>query len=584
MEVFGMDKVKWSFSLLLAFFLVGILSTAAFASDLYSLKAVRTDSGLEVSFSGSPNVATDVAGTKFDLVLMNDSTTPKTYGPIALDNTKHGTFTIPSSDLASGKTYKIQLFYSSDTNHTTRLTGIVVADTDGSGIPNENQTGSNNLNKSRTGQNVHGAYQNNTNSCASCHQTHTANDNNLLLKDGVYSTCTACHDGTTGGYNYFSPQNAIDASNSISGTFDVSSDLAHGSLHQADGTLQISAAPGGNNAPDMTKGSISASTWGQDFDCASCHAPHGAGSADENNLNIDPMGWGKVQYYSVGATKADGTKATADDANGKLFKNITVQSSVPTTEGDPYILVKTTATGVSSNTKDIGYLYYRAGVKEGDPIIQTYRWDGSAYVPDYSLWLRDTGYEPKPFQKANTVFYDSTGKAIDITQTNMTAVWRDGFAFGSDISKVATADLSIGIDVETVKVNNQDDIAALYDSSDPNYIPDSGVEMTKYCTACHMEYMSKDPVTGQVGELTSLVDTHRHAVTDSMTCVRCHFAHGTKADIMQDSSGNLAGTSETLSATNHSSALRRYINTDSCYVSGCHSNDPGTEMYLEGTN
>ncbi len=43
-------------------------------------------------------------------------------------------------------------------------------------------------------QRTHGEYQNNTNSCASCHQTHTAAAKNLLFKDGVYSTCTACHE------------------------------------------------------------------------------------------------------------------------------------------------------------------------------------------------------------------------------------------------------------------------------------------------------------------------------------------------------------------------------------------------------
>ncbi len=576
-----MNKVKWSFSLLLAFFIVGILSTAAFASDLYGLKAVQKDSGLEVSFNGNTYAETpDVEGTKFTLVLKNGSTVLNTYGPIALDSAKHGTFTIPSSDVKPGKTYKVQLYYDTDTSYATLLSGIVIADVTGSGLLNANETGYNNTRKNRDGQKIHGAYQNNTNSCASCHQTHTANDNNLLFKDGVYSTCSACHDGTTGAYNYF---NATSSStpNSISGTFDVSADVAHGSLHQADGTLQIKAAPGGNSNPSSDVKSVSANTWGQDFDCASCHAPHGAGSADENNLNVDPLGWGGIQYYAEGATKADGTKATKDDANGKLFKGVIVQDTVPTTKGDPYILVRFTAAAadISTDTKNIGYLYSRAGVKEGDQVIQTYRWDGSQYVRDYSLWLRDLGYKKAPFQKANTAFYDSTGTAIDIVKADMTIVWRDGFVFGPDVSTVNKADVSVGIDVETTS-----DIKSLYDPASASYVPDSGVEMTKYCAACHTDYMT-DTTTGVQGVQTSFTNPYRHTgLTDQMTCVRCHFAHGTKADIMKDRTDVKATTEDTLSGTNHSSALRRYIDIESCYTSGCHTTDLNSSMYLEGTD
>jgi predicted CXXCH cytochrome family protein len=570
-----MNKVKWSFSLLLAFFLVGILSTAAFASDLYSLKAVQKDSGLDVSFNGNSNsVPADVEGTQFDIVLKYGSDEIKTYSPVALDGANHGKLTIPSGDLKSGKTYKIQLFHTADKSHSTMLSGVVVADVNGSGLLNANETGLNNTNKSRSDQKVHGVYQNNTNSCASCHQTHGASDNNLLLKDGVYSTCSACHDGTTGAFNYFSDTTVDKNVKSISGTFDISADVAHGSMHQADGTLQISAAPGGNNSPDTTSGSIGAVTWNQDFDCASCHAPHGAGSADENNLNIDPMGWGGIQYV------ANGTK---DQQDGKLFKGITVQDVVPTTKGDPYILVRTTAKGVTNDKKNIGYLYSRAGITEGQPIIQTYRWDGTAngYVPDYSLWLRDTGYKKAPFQKANTVFYDSTGKAIDLTTADINAVWRDGFASGADITKVKTADLSVGIDVETTN-----DLTSLYDPASANYVPDSGVEMTKYCTACHTDYMV-DSTTGDVGVQASFATNpnHRHAgVTDQLTCVRCHYAHGTKASIMKASDDTLAKTTDSLSSENHSSALRRYVDYDSCYTSGCHSKTVGNPLFLDLTD
>ena len=203
-------------------------------------------------------------------------------------------------------------------------------------------------------------------------------------------------------------------------------------------------------------------------------------------------------------------------------------------------------------------------------------WRGKGYVLDYSLWLRDAGHKSAPFKNANTVLYNGT---IDITGKNMTVIWRDGFAFGDGVANVDKADLSPGIDVETTS-----DIKSLYDPISSSYIPDSGVEMTKYCTACHTDYM-KDPLTGEVGVLTSVTNTQRHTgVTDQMTCVRCHFAHGTKSDIMKDSSGNIATTPDSLSSTAHSSALRSFVDWESCYSSGCHSKTIGDPLYLDVTD
>ncbi|MDP4107880.1 MAG: hypothetical protein Q8935_23395, partial [Bacillota bacterium] len=149
----------------------------------------------------------------------------------------------------------------------------------------------------------------------------------------------------------------------------------NGSMHVADGSLQVSAAPGGNHSAGD---SLTAATWGSEFDCASCHSAHGGGSAGENNLSTNPNGWGGVQYVATG---------TKDQQNGKLFLNQTIQNGVPSSFVAPYILVKTTASGVTTDTTKAGYLYSRAKVNTGDPIIQTYRWDGNKYVADYSLWL-----------------------------------------------------------------------------------------------------------------------------------------------------------------------------------------------------
>jgi hypothetical protein len=649
-----MSKIKMSFSLILAIFLVGILSTAAFAEDPYGLKPVsQSDLSLLVPFTGNTSDPADYNSTtkvytavQFDVVL-KDSTgtivgTGTDYqGTIATDTGK-GSVTIPAGVMTPGANYTVELYKSTDTDHATLLsksTAVVLdphngdmlninnaatktdadghpvsIDVNGTGLKNANLTGYNNTRKNRSGQKVHGFYQNNTNSCASCHQTHTAaNGESLLFKDGVYSTCSACHDGTTGAYNSFAP---VDSSmtSSIDGTFNVQTAGHNGSLHEADGSLKISAAPGGNK---------DGGAYDQEFDCASCHAAHGAGSASENNLNTDPMGWGSVPYSKDAGVQITYTKGhgpatittTIDNKNGKLFTFaasdiINGTANIPTTETTPYILVKLTL--ADQNAVNGNYFYKRA-MGTVDPaafpvnVIQMYRWNGAngtgSYVPDYSLWNRELGY---PYV-ANTIFKNSTGK--DLTSPvdpNLKVVWKDAFAYGSDVANINTAVVSVGIDVETT--NN---IADLYDSTrTATYIPDSGTEMSKYCASCHVDYASATR-TDNTGTYSL---AHRHAtLQDRLTCVRCHYAHGSEAQIMHDANDNTYydlttgitkadGTTKVFSSTdainyfldpNPSSALKRYTGMSVCYA--CHGKgeqfigsnsgtqpDTTTGQYLKG--
>lgn len=549
-----MSKVKWGGSLIFAVFLVGILSTGVFAIDPYNLQPVpQSDLSLKVYYNANPSASQD-ENTKFDLYFIHptDSSKNKTYTNLTVSKdtatdpvTYPGNFTIQARDLEGGTVYKLELTLAgADPNisgnilstasvlvmdsHNTSMYHLpdTHVDQNGNGMINDNMTGFNNKNKARDGQRVHGFYQNNTNSCASCHQTHTSSDtratsaNALLFKDGVYSTCSACHDGTTGAYNAFKPIDD-ETPNSIAGTFDVLTDGHNGSLHVADGTLKVSAAPGGNQ--NATSG-----PFYQEFDCASCHAAHGSGSNNGNNLNIDPLGWGSVPYDS----------STSDGKNGKLYKNIKIYTSVPASESDPYILVHTTTDAVQANV-DSNYFYKRAGVPANTPIIQTYRWGydtiahQDAYVPDYSLWLQEKGY---PY-KADTALYNDVWANLSLTDENhyndttkditrnadVHVVWRDGFAWGPEVANVKSAQVSLGIDVETT-----DNIRSLYDRTyqvldannnvDPtkSYIPDSGTEMSKYCAACHTDYLSNTR-TDETGVYST---AHRHKTVDHLTCVR----------------------------------------------------------------
>lgn len=574
-----------SFSLILAIFLVGILSTAAFAKDPYGLKPYQ--SGLDLVVPFNANTANgETKDSSYDMSLKLGDTVVKSYYDIHVDaTTLKGSVTIPASVVTPGTVYTVELYARYGTTPLSKSTGLVTdshntgmyqlpddhVDKDGSGLQNANQTGYNNTRKQRTGQKVHGFYTNNTNSCASCHQTHTAADGEyLLFKDGTYSTCSACHDGTTGAYNSFAPVSEENA-DSISGTFNVQTAGHNGSLHDADGSLQVSAAPGGNNNPDTAKGSVGASTWGAEFDCASCHAAHGSGTSSENNLNLDPMGWAQVAYSTT----------TKDTQNGKLFQNLSVNSTVPTTFSTPYILVKKTLTAsdISTDKTKYGYLYSRAKLAAGDKVIQTYRWDGSKYVADYSLWLRDKGHVGAPFSNADTFFKDSTG--TDITNT-LNVVWKDGFASGSAVDNVSTAQIAIGVDVETT-----DNIASLFDTANANYVVDSGLQMSKYCSACHTDYLSATR-TNDTGTYTT---AHRHKTgADNLTCVRCHFAHGSESQLMSDANDQNyfekveAGMTPTaaldyLKDPNPSSALKRYTGMSVCYA--CHGQG---EQFLGNPN
>ncbi|WML46916.1 cytochrome c3 family protein [Neobacillus sp. PS3-34] len=608
-----MSKVKFSFSLIIAFLLVGILSTAAFAKDPYGLKPAQNGLGLDVPFTGNSTDAADITGRSFDLVLL-DGTTIISTTQATLDATKKGKVNYAAGVLTPGKTYTVVLYHTDDTTHATKLSSSTAlvqdahntnmyqtpdshVDLDGSGYKNANSTGFNNTRKNRTGQKVHGFYQNNTNSCASCHQTHTGADDNLLFKDGVYSTCSACHDGTTGAYNSFAPVSEENA-HSIAGTFNVQASNHNGSLHEADGSLKVSAAPGGNFG--ATSGQFT-----QEFDCASCHAPHGNGSAGasgENNLNLDPLGWGSVQYraegttYTVKVNNVDTTvTATKDDANGKLFKDLTIQTSVPTTFSTPYILVKSTLANQAA--VDANFFYKRAmGTVTGPvDVIQTYRWNNSKYVADYSLWLQEKGY---PY-KADTILKDSTD--ADITRaTGMIVVWRDGFAYGTQVANVTTATISIGVDVETTEnmrtlfdakatdLTFDDEGNTIYNADKTvkhiAFIPDSGTQMSKYCSACHTDYLS----TTRKDNTGVYTTAHRHKTgADELTCVRCHFGHGSEAQIMKTANdetyydlteagakfdasvtGNAQLAIDYLKDPNPSSALKRYTGMAVCYA--CH--------------
>jgi predicted CXXCH cytochrome family protein len=558
-----MSKKKLSFSLLLALILVGMFSSAAFAKSAMSFAVTQVGETASVTFKG---LATDVGGTVFTVTLRDAANAVVETVDVTTLADKTGSYTSPA--LTVGARYSVELAYKTAPTVIVANGDVLIAnysngiiDTTGvdhsTNLVNANETGFEGLSKKRSGQKMHGSYQNNTNSCASCHQTHTGEDHYLLFRDGTYSTCAACHDGTMGANGVF------DAASAKSGTFG-GSHAGNMSVHLADGTVDVKAAPGGNHT-DTGK-------WAEEFTCASCHNPHGSDSS--RLLKTDPAGWIKTENTITGVT--------AENKNGKTNggmkftgKSIYEKASLPATNVGDYILVRQTLS-TDQAVVDANVFFKRAAVPAGSTVISTYKWDykGKKYIEDTSLWIRSDGGRPAVETQLKVA-----GVAKPAT-AEFVIVWKDGFAFSKPLDTTAasidSATFLIGSAVDKT-TNNYD----YFDSAAPTYVKDSGVQMSKFCASCHTDYLSATYANADTGVFTA---AHRHQTdTDRLTCVRCHYAHGTDATIMKDSldrglaeltapggvyDANPTAALDYLKDPNPSSALKRYTGMAVCF--GCH--------------
>jgi hypothetical protein len=456
--------------------------------------------------------------------------------------------------------------------------------------------------KNLQGHKTHTSYQNNTNSCASCHQTHTAQGDQLLFADNVYSTCTACHDGTLGFYNVFaSGENAaMNGAGTFGGTHSDS-------RHMANDTISIKAAPGGNpdlEGDDKTRGTM----WGESFNCASCHAPHG--SYSDRLLQYNPNG-----IAAIPASKG-----------GNQLENVSVVDTLPAMTTDeekaaapPVVLLR--SEDVSGK---VTVAQYNKGAssytKSTAPWLYGYdtRTDGLSY---WSRLVKDVvvlkGDNPATADVVETDFitgytaviaaYGSTsGVYFDYDQAQAYST----SAAGATALKSATAGwIARPIVVQMAQDGSGDTVQSGFWSGAPiaqfdgmtdqqlkdlgytvsaGTVKNVGVQMSKFCAACHTDYLTAStngtPAKSHFGEEN---DAFRHSTTsDSYTCVRCHYGHGTDAYIMKDSLGRTIAdltdaekmgaevmTTEAavsyMTDVNASSALKKFTNMSVCWA--CHN-------------
>lgn len=449
----------------------------------------------------------------------------------------------------------------------------------GEGLSNANDTaegvddpGANpSVKKSLTGHNVHTSYQNNTNSCASCHQTHTSQGDQLLFADTVYNTCTACHDGTLGYLNVFSDGKSSKTTGA--GTFGGS----HGdSQHMANDTIKINAAPGGNplGDTDKTKGTM----WGESFNCASCHAPHGSYSDrllqyNPNGIGSMPASQGGNQLENVpvvdtltGQTAAVVLLRTEDTTTGK----VTVAQYNKGTSG----YTKSTAPWLYGYDNRTNGLTYWSRLVKADETPETSDDVIAAYGSTSGVYFDYEHAEAYSTSAAGATALKAAGKGF-IARPVVVEMAKDGH------NTIQSAYWS-GADISKFEGKTAQELTDLgYKVSATNVVTNVGVQMSKFCAACHTDYLQAN-ADGAKSHFGDEYAAYRHSTnSDSYTCVRCHFGHGTDAYIMKDSLGrtindlvtnNIMNETDALNYmqdNNPSSALKKFTNMSVCWA--CHN-------------
>lgn len=432
-----------------------------------------------------------------------------------------------------------------DTNGTWGLdNGIVNANLTGQGIDTNDGTTLDQVIKNVQNQRTHGEYANDTNSCASCHKTHTSSGRQLLVKNGIYNTCAACHDGTLGFYNVFQPSNA--------GTFGGNPDKAVGnaSVHLATGIMKVAAAPGGNRT------STDSGTWGKDFTCASCHAPHG--SYSDRLLHYNPNG--------IGSTAP--TDASGNATGGKLIQNAEIALDAATGR-------YTAKVGANPVAGPFLYGYtYGSPKKYWSQIRVSYDSNGDG-TPEWNYKVNGN-----PTKSYN-----------DLLEVN----YRGGFFTDPDgvLTGVALADIQMDVaPANVVKINQT---ALNIPAAQALGLPVTAVTsyqsgINAFCAACHTDYNATSAATpfgtfskafrhkivqslkaGMIGEPNAT-----GTLNSSMVCLSCHFAHGTDVTTMLDARDTAVASPD----VNASSALKRYTNMAICWK--CHTDSKAEQLKNNG--
>jgi predicted CXXCH cytochrome family protein len=460
-----------------------------------------------------------------------------------------------------------------------------------------------NLNSTESSQQTHSSYSNNTNACASCHQTHNSNSDSLLMKEGLYKTCVSCHDGTMGVYNIFQ--------SSTAGTFQETTG-GNSSIHVATGSLNIKAAPGGIIGSHLSDDEIKAKggSWTNEFDCASCHSPHG--SYSDRLLNYNPNNMGNTNIKN-GGNKAVSIPVLSYSPTA-ITKKYT-DSKEPS--GYPFILLRGTKANLGISDSKI---------QNTDTVIALFEWNKNKYSRSENPWLYGVTYGTNPINwtqlyKTQSPNYalDSNGEyknVINYSDNDVQFQFNKGYVYssGNQLNEAVRGDIAQAyvVKLDKVKISNYGNISvyainqsalhqgpvdpkgtAINDPTIKKITSDGrqvavglGKSMSKFCSACHSDYLAH---SGEKMGFFS-TDVYRHSTDqDQYNCSRCHFAHGTDVTVMRDAKGytiqdlmaeykwSESTSKKYLLDSNPSSALKRYTGMSVCYA--CHGNSATQQIY-----
>jgi predicted CXXCH cytochrome family protein len=455
------------------------------------------------------------------------------------------------------------------------------------------------------GQLVHTDFQLNTNSCASCHMTHTAQSRGLLFRNGVYSTCAACHDGTLGFLNVFAIPGVTNpfGGSQTAGTF-AASKSRNSSVHLASDTMTLSAAPGGNrmnaNVPTDGEGDAWDAGWDADFNCASCHAPHGSYSIrllhfNPANISLRPVVsgsrtgglWYEARVLAQ-AVEGDGWKytATAGPRGGWI-----------------YGYSGATSVGGVRHPRFWSRIWYDGFYNPntvGGPLASV---NGFGLLNRFFSVKYGNGYATQDADElaAMIAFLEAGGNGIDpiapgsFDPANLRIDAGGVVAVAASFNAVDPMDYVLPqYSSDYINTNSYTGITANRASGDDRYA------YNLYCAACHTDYLSDGASAGLQGVYSQ---AYRHTINrggtsggtmqvtgnaGNLLCVSCHYVHGADSSFMQlanaelvDANTQFAGAND----VNHSSALKRYINMAVCWT--CHANSragliKNSEWYWDG--
>jgi hypothetical protein len=427
--------------------------------------------------------------------------------------------------------------------------------------------------KNVAGQNMHGNYKNNTNTCANCHSTHQARSGSgLTIKSSSYESCISCHDGSLGFYNVFETDMSKDNG---AGTFGGSYS-GNMSIHLATGNTKIDSSPGAAVVKNVDGTSIKnefiKGKWNNNFTCTSCHSPHG--SSNDRLLQTDPNGYSSMERHLVNGVYYGGLikkeiEVIDKSEEDKIFNGVqaaeTVLNAIIPENETPFENYKAVRIQIITDDKITGRYDF---IAKDDYVICIYKYD--KYL---GTWI------PVKFKQVGPFSGDGIDLLTGPSETEKLVGWKSPVDSENvfDGEKLTEGYLSIGwygyVKVPNEVVANQvkyvTNIATLFDfefektpnidteidtykvdhittiekqsginDPDPEKVKDAKKAMSnlnqfnEWCATCHIGFNISNEQKESLGS-TVVYTHHSSSEDDKLPCIQCHYSHGTDATWMK---------------------------------------------------